>query len=766
MGCLWCQPALAQKVENLTEQQVQQFVQQAQASGMTEAQIEELARTRGFTTTDIASMRKRIGQLATSTTKPTQLQPTEVDRVREQPATPVPPHSSPATASHNTQERAVFGASLFTNANLTFEPNLRIPTPRHYIIGPEDELIIDIFGNAQQTYRPKVSPEGSIRIENLSPIYVNGLSIEQAEQRITARLRLLYQGIGTTGSGVHAQLTLGSVRSIKVTLLGQVVRPGTYTLSSLASVFNALYAAGGPSPDRGSFRDIRVYRANRLVRTLDMYDFLLRADQKDNIRLQDQDIIFVDHYDTRVELAGQVRQPGLYEVRKGETLRHVITFAGGFADRAYTASIQLRRNTSTEQQLITIANAEISNFLPKAGDRYNIGAVLDRLDNKVSINGAVFRPGDYALQKNLTIRQLIKSAEGLREDAFLNRATIRRLRENLDPELISVDLGKLFRNETPDVTLQRDDVVQISTVSELRQKRTVSIRGAVNQAGTFDFADSMTVANLVVLAGGFSDAAIASRMEIARRVKQDTAGLRTGQNVRLITFSIDNNLRLNSTDAQLTLQPFDEVFVRESPRYEVQKAATIAGEVPYPGPYAIRTKSDRITDLIVRAGGLMPDAYLPAARFTRKGEVVSVSIKKIMNDPAAAGNLLLEDGDVLTIPRRAELVRVRGEVLNPATVEFDPAKSFRDYISEAGGFTQKAVKYKVYAVAANGKIKATHSFLGLKTYPKPEPGMEIVIPAQPIKEQSRLSSTERVAVLSVVASGAAVVLTALRLFIN
>ncbi|GAB3503488.1 SLBB domain-containing protein [Spirosoma knui] len=758
----------AQSVTTPTHEQIRQFIQQAQASGMTDAQLEELARTRNFSPSDIASMRQQIAQLQSVSSKSSERTVVATNVVREQPATPAPPAASTAStrSAATTPESIVFGASLFANASLSFEPNLRIPTPRNYVVGPEDELIVDIYGNAQQTYRMKVSPEGSIRIENLSPVYVNGLTIDQAEQRIVGRLRTLYQGLNSAGSGIQAQLTLGSVRSIKVTLLGQVVRPGTYTLSSLATVFNALYAAGGPSPDRGSFRDIRVYRANRLVRTLDIYDFLLRADQKDNIRLQDQDIVFIDHYDTRIELAGEVKQPGLYEVRPGETLHQLVGYAGGFADRAYTASVNVYRNTATEQQLITINTVEVSQFLPRAGDRYVVGTILNRVDNQVSIRGAVFRPGEYALSKNPTVKQLLKSAEGLREDAFLNRATIRRLRDNLDPELISIDLRKLLRNELPDVSLQRNDVVQISTVGELRQKRTVSIQGAVNQAGTFDFADSMTVANLVILAGGFSEAAIAARMEIARRVKTDTMGLANGQTVRLISFAIDHNLRLSPADAQLVLQPFDQVFVRESPRYEAQKGATVTGEVHYPGAYAIQTKNDRITDLITRAGGLKPGAYLASARFIRKGEAVALDLNTILENPAVVGNLFLEDGDALSIPRRSELIRIRGEVLNPATVEFDPAKSFRSYVDEAGGFTRNALKRKTFAVAPNGKIKSTHSFMGLKRYPTPEPGMEITIPVRPPADKPRASTTERAALLSVIASGAAVVLTALRLFTN
>ena len=748
--------AWGQTPSTLTNEQVQQFVQQAQASGMTETQMEELAKTRGFSAVDITAMRQRIRQLQPSSDKVEQI--SKPVPQREQPPTPAPPPVAKPSS-------AVFGASLFTNAALSFEPNLRLATPRNYIIGPDDELIINVYGNAQQTYRPRVTPEGTIFVENLSPVYVSGLTIEQAERRIITRLKTLYQGLNSTG-GINAQLTLGSVRSIKVTLMGQVVRPGTYTLSSLATVFNALYAAGGPDPDRGSFRSINILRGNRVIRTLDVYDFLLRADQRDNIRLQDQDLIFINHYDNRIELGGEVKQPGLYEVRAGETLRQVLNFAGGLAERAYTATITVQRNTPTEQQLISIAAADIDQFLPKAGDRYVVGTISGRVTNKVRISGAIVRPGDYALSQNVTVRQLIKNAEGLREDVFLHRATIRRLRENLDPELISVDVGKLMRNEVADVVLQRDDELIIRTISELREQRIVTVQGAVNKAGTFDFADSMTVANLVVLAGGLAESASSSRLEIARRVKDDTAGLDISQSVQLIVCDIDPQLRLNSADARLLLRPFDQVFVRNSPRYEAQKGVVITGEIFYPGAYAIRQKNDRITDLIGRAGGLRPEAFLQAARFSRKGEPISLDLRRVTQYPASGGNLLLEDGDVLTIPRKIELVRIRGEVLNPTTVEFRPGKSTRRYIDEAGGFTNKALKGKTYLVGANGKIQPAHSFLGLRSYPRPDRGAEIVVPTESAKEPNRSSPAERVALLSVMASGAAVLLSAIRLFSN
>ncbi|MFD1142153.1 SLBB domain-containing protein [Larkinella insperata] len=756
--------AYAQKVDNLSEEQIRQFIEQAKKSRMSEAQIEQLALTRGFAPSDIKKMRAKVTELSKYT--PQELQMVSMGESREQTdkaslSTAVAPLSRPEAAEN---KLTVFGANLFANANLTFEPNLRIPTPKNYQIGPDDELIIDVYGNAQRNYHTKVSPEGAVKLENLSPIYVNGLTIEQAEQRIIGRLRQVYAGLNTTASGIFASVSLGSIRSIKVTLIGQVVKPGTYTLSSLATVFNALYVSGGPDPDRGSFRDIRVYRGNRLVRTLDIYDFLLRADQKDNIRLQDQDIVFINHYDTRVQLTGEVKQPAIYEVQKGELLKNLLAFAGGFTEKAYTASLTLRRNTPKELQVITVPAADIPAFLPQRGDLYTVGAIIDRYENRVTINGAVFRPGIYALQKNASLRQLITTAEGLREDAFLNRATIRRLRENLDPALIGVDLGKLMRDEVPDIVLQREDVIDIPSYGDLRENRVVTILGAVNRPGPYAYADSMSVASLIVLAGGFTDGATASRVEIARRVRKDTAGLPQNQNVRIFQFELNERLRLTEADARFTLSPFDQVFVRKSPRYEAQKTVALTGEVRYPGAYSIRDKSERITDLIERAGGLRSEAYLKATRFTRNRELVSVNLSEIIARPSDSGNLLLLEGDSIHIPRKTELVKIRGEVLNPSVVDFNYRKSIRAYINEAGGFNSKALRRKLFVIYANGKVNRTRGFLGVRDYPDPEPGMEVVVPSKPPKTESRLSSAERIAVMTGITSLAAVVLTIIRLF--
>jgi polysaccharide biosynthesis/export protein len=753
--------AQKQRVEDLTDEQVAAFLQKAKASGMSEAQIEKAATLQGYSPADIAKMRERLNNISTEKAK--QTNKSDVSEVRK--ATETKAYSDSSAVSSKAKEVAkksmVFGMSMFAAGGLSFEPDLRIATPRNYQLGPDDELNIDIFGNALDNYKVKVSTEGTIRILNLSPIYVNGLTIEAASERIVGRLRQLYQGLNSPGSGVSAQVTLGSVRSIKVTLTGEVMKAGTYTVSSLATVFNALYAAGGPS-ENGSFRNIKVIRDNKIVRVLDLYDFLLRADQKDNIRLQDQDIIRVADYETRVEVAGEVKRPMIFEVEKTETLKDVLRFAGGFTDKAYTYTIGLRRNTARELKLINISQDEVGSFIPQRGDKYTVGEILDRFENRVQIKGAVFREGEFALESGSnTVKDLIKKAEGLREDAFMNRAVINRQKADNDPIVISFDLGKLMKGEIDDIPLKREDVVIIRSIKSLREKRVVTIEGEVNKGGKFDYVEGLTIADMVVLANGFKDGASNSKIELSRRVKDDTTGLASDQNVRIETFDVDKDLKISTSDARTLIQPFDKIIVRKSPRYEDQKTVQIEGEVRFPGSYTIKDKTQRITELIALAGGLRDGAYPKGATFNRDSAQIAIDLDVILKNPLAQENLLLLQGDRLFIPRVLETVKLSGELLNPVSVAYRPNLSVKDYISQAGGFTDKAAKRRVFVKYANGFSDKTKTFLFFNTYPKVEQGAEIIVPAMLEDSNSKMTAAEKVAILGAVSSISLIVINIL-----
>ena len=754
--------AQKQKVEDLSDEQVTAFLQKAKASGMSEAQIERAATLQGYSPADIAKMRERLNNISLERGKKTN--ESDISDVRRATKTKAYSDSTNTnktdmdTIKITVRKPKVFGMSMFAAGGLSFEADLRIATPRNYQLGPDDELNIDIFGNALDNYKVKVSPEGTIRILNLSPIYVSGLTIEAASERIVGRLRQLYQGINMPGSGVSAQITLGNIRSIKVTITGEVVKAGTYTVSSLATVFNALYAAGGPS-ENGSFRNIKVIRDNKIVRVLDLYDFLLRADQKDNIRLQDQDIIRVADYETRVEVEGEVKRPMIFEVEKTETLKDVLRFAGGFTDKAYTYTIALRRNTARELKLINITQDEVGAFIPQRGDKYKVGEILERFENRVQIKGAVFREGEFALESgSSTVKELIKKAEGLREDAFMNRAIINRQKGDNDPIVISFDLAKLMKGEIDDIPLKREDVIVIRSIKSLREKRVIYIDGEVNKGGKFDYVEGLTIADMIVLANGFKDGASNSKIELARRVKDDTTGLASEQNVRIETFDIDRDLKISISDARTLIQPFDKIIVRKSPRYEDQKSVAIEGEVWYPGSYTIKDKTQRITDLITLAGGLKNGAYPKGATFNRDSTQIAVDLTVIVKNPSAQENLLLLQGDRLFIPRELETVKLSGELLNPISVAFRPNLSVKDYIAQAGGFTDKAAKRRVFVKYANGFSDRTKTFGFFTTYPKVEQGAEIIVPAV-VENNDKMTIAEKVAILGAVSSVSLIIIT-------
>ena len=768
------------KIDDLTDDQIKEFMQKAQASGMNESQIEKAALMQGYSPADVAKMRDRLSKLASDNAKKNtnesengsrqttavQAGDNKVGNKKGKIENNKDVIISEDSVEIDILKPKVFGMSMFAAGGLSFEPDLRIATPKNYQLGPDDELNIDIFGNALDNYKVKVNTEGTIRILNLSPIYVNGLSIEAASERIVGRLRQLYQGINMPGSGVSAQITLGNIRSIKVTITGEVTKPGTYTVSSLASVFNALYAAGGPS-ENGSFRNIRVIRDNKVVKILDLYDFLLRADQKDNIRLQDQDVIRIAEYETRVEVSGEVKRPMIFEVEKSENLKDLLRFAGGFTDKAYTYTIGLKRNTARELRLINISQDEVATFMPQRGDKYTVGKILERFENRVTIKGSVFRDGDFAIEQGMTtVKELIKRAEGLKEDAFMNRATISRQKEDNDITVIAFDLGKLMRGEIADIALKREDVIMIRNIKSLREKRIISIEGEVNKAGKFDFVEGLTVADIIVLANGFTDGASNAKIELSRRVKYDTLGLDNEQNVRIESFEIDKDLKIRTEDAKVVLQPFDKIYVHKSPRYENQKSVYIEGEVKYPGTYTIKDKNQRITDLIELVGGLKDGAFPKGATFSRDSTKIALDLSIILKVPTVTENILLLDGDRIFVPRELQTVKLSGELLNPISVAYRPNQGLRAYIAQAGGLTEKASKRRIFVRYANGFSDQTRTFLFFTTYPKVEQGSEIIVPALREDNANKLSTGERIAIVGAVSSLSLVIINILNALKN
>ena len=693
------------KVDDLTDAQIRQMIQRAESVGYSEAQIEQMAAAQGMKPAEAQKLKARVDKLKGASGATVTDQST--DRQADINTSKITKNNSvPTTKTTKIDLDAgpkIFGAELFSNSSISFEPNLRMATPKNYVIGPDDELLIDLSGDNEASYRLKVSPEGIVTLQYVGPVAVGGLSIEQATSKIKAKMAGTYPALksGRTSLAIN----LGNIRSIKITLLGEVVKPGSYTLSSLSTVFNALNASGGPNTN-GSFRKIQVIRGNKVISTIDVYDFLLNGIQKNNIRLQDQDVINIPVYQSRVEMSGEVKRPALFEVLSDESLEDVIRFAGGFSDKAYTAQIKVLQNTNKERKITDVRAEQFATYGPLNGDKYIVEGILDRYENRVEIAGAVFRPGQFELDKGLTLKGLIAKADGITEDAFLNRGYISRLNTDNSLSLISFDLGKLLNGTEADVLLFREDKVTISSIFALRDEYKVTIQGEVRAPGVFDYADNMKLEDVIQMAGGFKEGATPNRIEISRRIKNSDAMSASALTAEVFNVSVDPNLKIVDTD--FVLKPFDVVSIRSSEGYQIQKQVKLEGEVLYPGTYTIMQKNERISDLIKRAGGLTQTAYADGASLKRPGaektnpsdknainnreeddkklltlkraqevgvkdttkaeveqkliqsDLVGIDLIQILKKPQSRYDLIVEDGDVIRVPRQLQIVKVTG----------------------------------------------------------------------------------------------------------
>jgi len=807
------------RVDDLTDTQIRQLIQRAEAIGFNDLQLEQMAAAQGMKPAEIVKLRARVQKIRSqdqgNTTTPNDFK--ETDRSRS-----YPDAHADSTAKDRLklvqQEKQdelfegmrprIFGADLFKNKKITFEPSLKMPTPKGYVIGPEDELLVDITGDNEKEYKLKVSPDGRIRMEYVGLIAVGGLTMESATAKIRNAMQATYPAIRSGRTQVA--VNLGNIRSIKVILTGEIVKPGTYTLPSLATVFNALYASGGPN-ENGSFRKIQVIRNGVMVSTIDTYDFLLNGIQRGNIRLQDQDVIHVPVYDTRVEMSGEVKRFALFEVQKGETLKDVIRFAGGFSSDAYRSRIKALQNTDKERRISDVYAADFATYQPQNGDKYVVEPILERFENRVEIEGAVFRPGPFELEKGLSLKKLIQKAEGLKEDAFLSRAYISRLNPDNTMGLVSFDLGKLMNGAVPDIPLQREDKVVIASIFDMREEYKVHIQGEVRNPGIFDYAKAMHLEDLIQMAGGFKEGATPTRIEISRRVKNSETTSASAKTAEIFVVNVDPNLRLK--EKQFVLEPFDIVSVRSAEGYTIQRQVKLEGEVVYPGPYTINRKDERISDIIKRAGGLTVGAYPEGASLKRPGaekvnpkaknvidnteeeernllnlerirqnngkeimpkdslnlaieqklvqsDLIGIDLVMIMDKPGSNSDLILEDGDIIRVPKLLQVVKVTGEVLNPNGIVFTKGRGLKSYINGAGGFTPNALKRNVYVKYANGTAEAAKKFLVFNTYPKVKPGAEIMVPKRAPREP--MTTQAWISISTALASMAAIIITLFR----
>lgn len=772
---------------DISDAQLQTIIDRGEQEGISAAEAINLAKARGLSPSVANELLKRAETLQSQADKPVVSQ----QRLRKE---LVPAKITDAANLSDTlvaEEMVgpqIFGSSLFGNRQSLFEPAMNIPTPLNYVLGAGDELIIDIWGATTNFYQLQVGNEGSVTIDNVGPVYVHGLTMEEAEAKIIEKLKLLYRGLrpGQADQTTYASVSLGRVRSIQVTIIGEVKTPGTYTVSSLSTVFNALHSAGGPGKI-GSYRQIELIRDNRIYAVFDLYDMLLRGDQSGNLRLNDQDVVRVATIKNRVEVAGHVRRPALYEVKDDETLAQLIEFSGSFNDSAYTRQVKLIRNSETERMLITVPRSAFDSFLLANGDVVQVDKILDRFSNRVTIEGAVWRPGDYELTEGMTLSQLIALAEGVMPDVFRGRGVINRLSDNYDFRVESFSVDKLLAGEY-DLALKPEDQVIIRSIHDMREERTIQIGGEVKNAGLFQFREGMTLEDLILMASGFKVSASEARIEINRRILGEAAPAKRGTKLaENYVFGVDRMLTLNDEAKTFELQPFDQVYVRPRPDYQVQRSVRIEGEVLFPGEYTLSDRNERISDLVKRAGGLTDEAYIKGATMLRQSlqlsrvetevdlgmdltvekpksneNFVGIDLDDILASPGSEDDLFLRPGDEIRIPSELQTIRVSGGVLREAEIRYTEGKNLKYYVSRSGGYTQGARKGRAYVLYANGDVETKSRFLFFSSSPKIEQGAEIVVPQK--VEVGALSPGERISILSTVVSMAAIVITAISRF--
>ena len=655
-------------------------------------------------------------------------------------------------------KKKIFGRNIFSNKQLSFEPNLNIATPANYRLGPGDEVIIDIWGASQNTIQETISPDGAILVEGLGPVYLNGMTVKEANNYLQTELRKIYSGVSDNESASGIKLTLGQIRTIQVNVMGEVENPGTYTLSSFSTVFHALYQAGGMN-EIGTMRAVKVYRDNQLLATLDIYDYILNGAMKQDIRLMDDDVIVVGTYDCLVNIAGKVKRPMFYEMKRDESVGSLLEFAGGFAGDAYTKNVRLVRKSGRDYQIFNVDELNFSSFHLMDGDSLNVDSVIPKFSNMVEIKGAVFRPGMYQIGNRVTtVGELIQAAEGTMGDAFVNRAVLHRKREDLSLEVISINVKGILDGSVADILLHNEDVLMIPSITDIQEEQVVSIHGEVAFPGTYVYAANTTLEDLILQAGGLKEAASTARVDIARRIKRSGATTSNNETAETFTFSLVDGFVVNGESA-FALEPFDEIYVRRSPGYYEQQNVKIEGEILFPGTYALTKKNYRLSELIAAAGGLTEEAYVRGARLERSmtpeeqvrmkaalrmsklgndsidvekldlGSTYNVGIEldKALENPGSEIDVVLREGDRIVVPQYLNTVKINGEVMYPNTVSFIDGKKVKHYIEQSGGYTSNAKKSQAYIVYMNGTIARVKG-RGKNIV---QPGCEIIVPAKP-----------------------------------
>lgn len=674
----------------------------------------------------------------------------------------------------------IFGHDLFDNENLSFEPNMNIATPKDYMLGPGDAVIVDVYGASQETFNETVSPDGYITIEGYGPIQVGGMTVAQATSHLRSQLGARY-------SSSQIRLSVGQTRTITVNIAGEVKTPGTYTMSAFSTVFNALYMAGGIK-DLGTLRSIKVYRNNRLLSTVDVYDYIINGKATGNVKLTDNDMIIVDSYDCLVSINGRVKRPMYYEMKSGESLSTLIKYAGGFASDAYRRSVRVIRKNGALRSVHTVGEFDMGTFKMADGDSVTVDSIVNRYQNMAEVIGAVFKPGKYNIGGDITsVRSLIEAAQGVTEDAFTTRAVLHRMKPDRTLEVLSVDLAGVLEGKTTDVVLQNEDVLFIPSEKERLESQTLTILGEVQDPGIYKYAANQTVEDLILQAGGLTEAASTAKIDVSRRIIDPSATSTRDSIAYLYTFDLKDGFVVDSKNQAFHLEPFDVVVVRKSPGYVSQRTVTVEGEVLFEGSYALSKKSERLSEVIKRTGGLTKTAYAMGARLIRRRTSeelarmeslmeaakrsnknskdsidisslnlgptyeVGIELDKALKNPGGDADVVLRSGDRIVVPEYSGTVKINGEVMYPNTVSYVEGKDLEYYINQAGGWSDNSKKKKTYIIYMNGTVaKADRKH-------KPMPGCEIVVPT---KQRSKgLSTAELLAIGTSTASIATMIAT-------
>ena len=779
-GLLWLAVPLSAQVS-------QDLIDKAKAAGMTDDQIRQ-------------EINKRMGQSGTEQATRTASDAVVTDRTVAIPdGKVIPPLDAQREANRPAGDLSgtVFGREIFSNKNLSFEPDLNVPTPKGYVLSAGDELLINVWGDSELNLKLKVSPEGTILIPNLGPVSVSGLTIETAENRIRQELGRIMSTLSgnTDGANTFVSVSLSQIRSIKVNIVGEVVAPGTYTLPSFATLFNALYAAGGVN-EIGSLRGIKVYRNSKEVAKLDVYDYLLNGKYNTNIRLEENDMVIVSPYDQLAVVRGKVKRNRIFEMKKGETLQQLLNMAGGFTGDAYKKDVRIKRKADSRYQIATVTEDKYPTFAMMDGDSLLVDSVIPFYENRLIVTGAVWRPGEYELNGTVhTVKGLINQAAGLKGDEFTGRAQITRLNPDFTTTVIAVDIRGILNGTSPDIELKPEDILNIPSLFDLREPYTIKISGAVNYVDTvLPYRNNLTVEDAIMMAGGLKESAATVNVEVARRIKDTKTYENSNRTAEVFNFELNDNLGLISVDGKnsnsvFTLEPFDEVYVRFSPGYQEQQVVKVDGEITFSGDYVLAEKNSRLSNIIAKAGGITPDAYVKGASLKRqltedemrrletllqlssnkqsrdsvalsleniKNYSVGIDLEKALANPGSAHDVVLRDGDELYIPQLQSTVKINGAVTYPNSVTYTKGMSVGNCLSQAGGYNDIARKYPI-VIYMNGKVATTKKcFIFFKRYPKVEPGCEIVVPTKTQRDR-KTSLAEVLSIASSTTSMAAMV---------